>query len=166
MALELPMTLYPERWKTFLYALLCLGFAAIGFLMVREGRAEGWLALLLFGPGTVLFLIQLLPNASFLVIRHDGFEYTKLFRKSFVRWEDVTDIGVLTMRQSGIAVHRTVGFNFASGRTPLSTGKKLARALAGFEATLPDTYGMKAAELARLFSSLRDEWLRARSGTG
>jgi hypothetical protein len=72
-----------------------------------------------------------------------------LYRSYFTRWSEVKRF---TVRTSGKT--KIVQFNYLSGHKKQSKGKFIARLLSGSEGGLPDTYGMKAEQLARLMN----EW--------
>lgn len=120
------------------YALLCAGFVVIGVTLV-DGAAA-WYVTGFFGLGLVVFLLQVLPNASYLRLTRDGFEIRNLFRTSFVPWSEVVEIGW---------GREFVGFTFAEGASA-PRWRHLAYKLMGAEGILPDTYGHKPEALAEI----------------
>ena len=123
----------------------------------------GYLCIVFFGLGGLVFAAQLLPGSSFLKIRRDGFEFRALWRGTAFRWSDVQEFGVaeLTMYHGGIPQkHRMVGFRFspayASNKHPRL--RRLNQALVGYDAALPDNYGMKHDELASLLNQKKLEY--------
>lgn len=57
-----------------------------------------------------------------------------------------------------ITAHKMVAWDFVPGYDGWFTGRTLSRDLTGVEAALPDTYGMKAEDLARLMNNLRRQY--------
>jgi hypothetical protein len=101
------------------------------------------------------------PRSSYLTIEDGGFKYCSLFRHHMIQWSDVSRFGVLAVPGKTM-----VGFNYSAsyGRAPKA--RAISVALSGFEAALPDTYGLTAEELARLLADCQREWTRkARSAS-
>jgi hypothetical protein len=70
-----------------------------------------------------------------------------------VRWADVAGfVPVL------VASNTMVGWLYHEGRVPEGRGARLSLALAGCHAVLPESYGLRAEELAQLLERLRREW--------
>jgi len=155
---SLPFTLYPKKTKILMLFAVCLAFVAGSILMIRQGEKMGWLCAGFFGLGIPVSLLQLWPNSSFLKVTEEGLEICSLFRRQTIRWCDVSEFGVTTMRQHGLPVNRMVGFNYAAGYQRAAKTRSVARALAGFEGMLPDTYGMAAEELAQLLGDYHRKW--------
>lgn len=155
------LRLTPNPWKHVALVLLSGGFVVMGAFLVARGHAFGWLSVGLFGLGVVVGLATLVPGASYLELRQDGFEFSSLFRKWFQRWSDVDEFF-----PRRIATNVMVCWNFAPGYGGQPRGRKLSAGLTGVEAALPDTYGMPAAELAALMNRWRVDARGARSAPG
>jgi hypothetical protein len=143
-----PQTLYPKRSSAVWLLLVSSAFVAIGVWM---GREEGWIGYAIavfFAVCAAVAVVQLLPGASSLTIDGDGLTCRSLFRRWAVRWGDIDRFHVVVIRHGGLRVHQLVGWNYLSGRGPGGRGPRISSALAGCEGALPETYGMKAAELA------------------
>ena len=145
-----PVTLAPSRRKWIMVALAGAAFTAIGAWMVASGNAVGWLALVVFGPCTVIGLAAALPGAGGLTLRGDGFEIINLFRRTPFRWQDVDGFGSARVPPSG---HNLVVFDHAPARG--RTLAKLNAGLVGRNAGLPDTYGFSAEALAYVMANWR-----------
>ncbi|PYJ03749.1 MAG: hypothetical protein DME25_11360 [Verrucomicrobia bacterium] len=154
----LPFTLYPKKSKTVLLFIVCLAFVAGGLWLGRKGDKVGWLCAGFFGLGIPVFLLQLHPKCSSLTVTEEGMEIRSLFRSSKVRWSDISDFGVSTLRQQGLPVNRMVGFNYSAAYQRASKARSVAKALAGFEGALPNTYGLRPEELAQLLAELHRQW--------
>jgi hypothetical protein len=154
-----PFVLRPRTGKTILLLLVSVIFTATGALMSlsKEGLAF-WLVIGFFGLCSIVFGVMLLPGASFLRLEPDGFIVRSLYRQwPLTRWADVSKFA--TVRVS--LVNTMVVYDEAKPRTArLASANK---ALFGFTSGLPDTYGMKPAELAELLNRWRAAAL-ARAG--
>lgn len=136
---------------------ISIAFVAIGVMMIRDGRWEGWLTAGFFGLGIVAFGGNLIPGASRLVLEADGFRYRNLFRGGGERWRDIAGFRVVSAGATTL-----VGWDYVDGHTGQRLGRKISKRLGGAEAALPDTYGHSAASLA----SLMEQWrLQAVAGS-
>lgn len=153
---ELPKTFYPKRGSALLLFIGCGAFVAAGVWMGNSGESVGYWGAAFFGLGVVVSVVQMIPGSSYLKLTRDGFEFSALFRRHHVLWSDVSEFGVATIRQGGLAVHRMVGFHYSVPAKRVS-GRGLSRAVAGFEGGLPDCYGHRAEDLAEMMTRLRAE---------
>jgi hypothetical protein len=126
--------------------LISVAFVAGGMWMIREGEKMGWLCMGFFGLGIPVFLLQLFPKASFLTVNEEGIEFCALFRSHRLRWSDMSEFGVCR-------ISHLVGFNYSAHYQRFPKARAFAKAIAGFEGALPNTYGFKADELAQLLST-------------
>ena len=149
-AAHLPITLYPSRIKLMLLLAVSLGFVALGIWILPSDPLIGYLNIGFFGLGAVVFVLQLNPKASFLKITEEGFTFSTMRRRQFVRWQDVDVFKVVRL-----GPRRFVGWNSAAGSEAPGGVRRANRAIGGVEAALPDTYGMNADELARLLDEQR-----------
>ncbi|MCW5581131.1 MAG: PH domain-containing protein [Luteimonas sp.] len=131
----------PLKWL----AMIAISAALVwmGSTVASKHPAVAWSCMVFFALCGVVGVVNLLPNASRLVLDDDGFEIRSLFRASRVRWADVARFG--TMR---IGLNTMVGFDFVAGYRGNDRLRRINRGLSGFQGALPDTYGMKAAALA------------------
>ncbi len=146
------IVLRPSKTKTILLILVCVVFAAGAKFMIADGEvAKGWSVVIFFGLGAGVFIIQLLPGASYLEITPAGFVICSLFRKRpLIPWRDVGPFTVAKLPPYG---KKMVMFT-SPGDAAKALGK-LNRALLGASGGLPDTYGMKAEKLAELMNARR-----------
>lgn len=135
--------------------LLCSAFVAGGIWMIRDGDQAGWFVAGVFSLGIPVFLIQLYPKSSFLTVDEEGIEFAALFRKCRLKWSEISGFGVYS--RESIGVGKTVGFNYSPSFERYRKMRGVNKALVGFEAALPDTYGLPAAELASLLASYHAE---------
>lgn len=145
----IPVTLRPSRAKTALLFLVCAVFVAGGVLMVRDGKPWGYFCGGFFALGLPIFGIQFLPKAAYLHLAVDGFTFCSLFRSHFVQWKYVQEFAVIY-----VGPNRMVAWNFTPDYTATVGGRSISKALSGYEAALPDTYGMKPQRLADVLNGL------------
>jgi len=148
------LLLRPSRAKNLLLLAVSAAFTAGGATMIRDSRSMGWFVLVFFGLCSIIFMILLLPNSSYLRLTRDGLETRSLFRSSKLQWADVA-----SFRAGRIGLNAMVLVEYAPSYRRARTGRAVATALAGAEGALPDTYGRSAKALAGLLN----EW-RARAG--
>jgi hypothetical protein len=130
---------------------VCSLFVAGGVWMASKGQWMGWVGIVFFGLGVIVALVQLLPNASYLRLTENGLEVRSLYRSWFVSWDEIAYFAIANIGYGDVVV-----FMFSDRYHKAKTSRALARAIAGYEGALPDTYGMKADELCCLLS----EWKR------
>ena len=150
------MVLHPSRLKLAGLLVGCAVFFAIGIGALRNhSPVVGWMCTLLFGVAFVVFVVQLLPGASYLRITPEGFEFCAIFRRSpLIRWGDVSEFRVAKLPPGG---NRMVVFDWKT--RPQGGVRKINRALAGATDGLPDNYGMKHQALADLMNERRSRAL-------
>ena len=120
----------------------------------------GWASIVFFGMGVVVFLIQFLPGAAYLRLTEEGFSYCHAFRVHTVRWEEVQEFGVMQMHHN-----RMIGWNYVPGYEVKSRMRAFSKALAGYEACLPNHYGLKVEQLAQALEALRRQYSGNRNAT-
>jgi hypothetical protein len=149
-----PVTLYPSRRKWLFVLAGCLVFTAGGYAMILDRASGGWFVLVVFGLGSVAPAIALLPGAGRLVLDHDGFTSTSLFRSYRVRWQDAGGFDAVRVPPANIWL---VGYDDVT-----VAGRRIAAinvALTGRNAALSDTYGLPADALAYLMAAWRERAL-------
>jgi hypothetical protein len=144
------LTLRPRRFKYLLFALLSAGFALVGATMVRDGEGLGWAEILFFGTGAIVFCLLLLPGSAYLKLDPAGFTFCSLFRPHFTPWSEVEPFAV-----GRVGTRLLVVFNFSEAHRGQKYLRKVSSAISGYEAALPDTYRLKAADLAALMNDWR-----------
>lgn len=155
----IPMTLRPRRAKSALLFFVCAIFVATGVLMVRDGQAMGYFCTGFFALCLAVFGAQLHPRAAYLHLAADGFTYCTLFRAHTYSWASIQEFGVTCLPPSRLQV---VGWNFTPDYPSAIQMRSISRALFGYEAALPDTYGLKPEELADTLNNLRRQYAGAR----
>jgi hypothetical protein len=145
--------LRPNSIKTLGLLAVCAIFAAGGLWIVAQGAAIGWLVVIFFGLGVLVSAVRLLPSSAYLRIDSQGFTLCSLFRTYSFRWDDVQGFVVAWNGQ-----FRLVAFNFAPGYQRASIGNKISAGISGFDAALPNSYGMSLADLAALLNDYKQRY--------
>jgi hypothetical protein len=148
--LSVPVVLRPSLVRCLLLLVGSLAFVALGLWLVDDNPVIGYVHIAFFGLGAVVFLVQLHPKSSFLEVSSTGFRVAALFREHFEPWSDVT-----SFKTCRIGLHTMVGWNYTQSYSKHGRLRTANIALAGVEAALPDTYGMKAELLAEFLEHNR-----------
>jgi hypothetical protein len=147
------VVLRPSRAKWLALLAICVTFTVIGVLALREGAREGWYIAGFFGPCALVAFVVLLPGSAYLKVRRDGFVFGTLFRRWHLPWTAVGPFSVALVAGRELVVFDIID----PTQTPRLAG--LATMIAGANAGLPDTYGLKAGELAAVLNAARDRAL-------
>jgi hypothetical protein len=85
-----------------------------------------------------------------------GVHGTTLVQDNTYRWTDIKEFNLITHRYMGfIPIRRLVCFKFSENYGKRNAVARLAGAIAQFDRTLPDNYGMKPKDLAALLEFCR-----------
>jgi len=136
-------------------AIFALGGALI-FAVAPGGRVGGLVVFLFFGACAAVAILQLVLRSQ-LTLTADGFTVRSLGRQGTRRWQDVESFVVV--RAS--AFTSIVGIRLLATQGGDTSLTRAARNVFGYQGALPETYGMKASDLA----ALMNEWL-SRYGSG
>jgi hypothetical protein len=145
--------LRPKYYKTVLLIIVSLAFTIGGLWMTKDEGLMGWLTASFFGICLLVFLIQLLPGSTQLLLTEDGFTMTSLFRSHFTKWTDVK-----SFKLGHLGRNKAVMFDYVDSHTEHTTGKSISKQLSGSHGALPDTYGMKATELLTLMVETKKKY--------
>ena len=127
-----------------------------GILMIYKSDTLGYPCTIFFGIGMLISIIKVLPGSSYLKLSKTGFEYSSLFRRHSVDWEDILEFRIMKLKQSGLTVNKFVGWIYCKNAHDKGFSKKLSKSITGIEAGLPDTYGLKAEELLKLLEFYKE----------
>jgi hypothetical protein len=144
------MTLRPNRLKYLLILIVCAGFVVGGTLNVAKNSLIGWSEILFFGSNAIVFGGLLLPGSAYLKLDPTGFTICSLFRAHTLGWHEVDAFRVGTDRGRKLVV-----FDFSKLHQGQEFVRKFASTISGYEAGLPDTYGLSAEELAATMNEWR-----------
>jgi hypothetical protein len=157
--------LHPSRGKKIRLMLVSAAFVAVGLAMLKTNFLMAMLTIVFFGLGVVVSLVMLVPGCSQLELRADGFVVLHFWRRSSYAWTDIRQFDVLTLRQHGMQTYEMVAIDFTEGFPRHRIGRLLSSTLTGADGGLPDTYGLRASELAELMSQYQLAALAANNGT-
>ena len=143
------ITFYPSKAKHLRMLSVSLLFTAVGVWMAYDGEGMGHFVYLVFGLFSVVGVIMLLPDANYLKLRDDEFEFGRIFRKHCVKWEDVENFEIWTFIDLPGSI-KQVGWNYKEG-VEVSKFVRINK-MVGIDDTLDDTYGMKTEELLSLMN--------------
>jgi hypothetical protein len=128
-------------------AIVSLTFAVAGLYLVAQDERRGFAVAGFFGLTALLAVAMLVYGHANLRLTEDEFAVGRLWRDAAYRWADVSPFKVVSIRGG-----RRVAFDLAGDRGMLAS---LARKQFGASVILPDSYGMKAEELADLLNAWR-----------
>lgn len=150
-----PVTLYQSRNKWLLVLALAVALMLGVSLVIGNGDAIGWSALLFLAAVALFAYISLLlPSLGALTLDRDGFELVGLFRRFRIRWRDASGFVAAYMPRTQ---QRYVLFDDAAPDMRLLA--KLSTAVAGHSSALTGMYEVPADELAWLMASWRERAL-------
>jgi hypothetical protein len=148
------LVLHSTKGRTLAFLAMCLVFCAGSVWMIQDGRSIGWFPLVVFAIGSVVFAVNFLPSASKLVLTREGFTFTSLFREQKVTpWSHVAHFGI-----AHVSLNRMLGWDYVPEHRPAGKAPGLSKAASGFEAALPDSYGMKMQDLVSLMEDWRNRY--------
>ena len=146
------ITFYPSKAKYLLGLSASLLFTERGVSMAYDGEWMGHFVYLFFSLLSVVFVILLLPglpDAKYLKLRDDEFEFGRMFRKHCVTWKDVKNFEIWTYSHQDGSI-KQVGWNYKEG-VEVSEFVR-SNKMVGIDDCLADTYGMKLEELVSLLN--------------
>jgi len=155
--MQLPVTYRASRKKMLRLLAISAAFVAIGFWVREKNPLIMTACIAFFGLGVIVALVNLHPRASYLTLRESGFEFSSLFRRHTVAWKDVLDFV-----EFSISGNEMVGWNYLPDYPRAAIARRVSAGLVGVEAGLPDTYGHRAVDLARLMSELHRQYSRTK----
>lgn len=150
---SLPFTARPRVGSKLLLFFGALVFVAGGIALGLDGKAMGWACAGFFGLCLLVALAQLHPRSTSLTVTSQGIEYTNLFRRRVLRWDQVESFGSYSIQVGFAKAAEQVGIILSDPN--VTPARATSRSLCGFDGALPDTYGFKAAKLAELLNRLR-----------
>jgi hypothetical protein len=149
---SLSLILRPSKSSAIWLLIGCALFVVGGIWMAQEKGWIGYLSAGLFALGIPIGIIQLLPGSTYLCINEDRLSFANLFRVTHIPWNVIDHFFVVSMNQTGMTVHKIVGFNFVPSYDRASVGRQISSAIAQCEGALPSTYGSKSEELTDMLN--------------
>jgi membrane associated rhomboid family serine protease len=152
-----PLVLRPSRHRWVgLLATSIAATAVCGLALVDEPNVVMVVGVLLFGAGIVVAVLQLTGGAS-LRIAPEGLLARGPIRSGSWSWNEIEHFRAYDVDQYGTT--KLVGFDLRD-LTPDCQGiwTTIGRGMSGVDAALPDTYGMRAEDLATLLEEARERY--------
>ena len=118
----------------------------------EEMDVELWGMILFSFIISFYFLLNSIPNSSYLLLTPQGFTVRNLFHSKSYKWEDIKNFYVTPKK----LVAWEFGDNFQKELILKTVGKFLF----GYENALPDNYRMKPEELAEMLSSWKNRFVK------
>ena len=149
-----------------------MGFA--GWIAV-PARIVGWFALVFFSLAVLVALFQLLTKRSYLALTRDGFQIFGIRKSRLIPWSEVgaftaymppTLVFAWLPRRINDLGPKMVLFDYRPGVKAFRRMRAMNQTLTGHDAGLPDTYGLRAEELATLMNDWRSRFAAPRGATG
>jgi membrane associated rhomboid family serine protease len=157
-----PLVLRPSRrrWVGLLACSIALT-AVCGWAFVDEPNVAMAVGALLFGAGIVIAVLQLVPGSASLRIAPEGLLARGPIRSGSWSWNEIEHFSAYDVDQYGTT--QQVGFELRA-LTPDRQGvvRTIARGMTGVDAALPDTYGMRAEDLATLLEEAHERYATQR----
>ncbi|MFT5194796.1 MAG: hypothetical protein ACI9EW_002267 [Cellvibrionaceae bacterium] len=146
---QLPLTLKPSYLKLIISFVFAVAFTA-GGIWIRSGLPVlGTVTAIFFGLCIIVFGVQFLPGCAYLEMTEDGFTVCNLFQRKTHNWSDVSSFSIRKFPGNSLVIW---GYTKAFGDP--ESERKISDKLTRTEASLPDTYGMSAEDLAELMNKL------------
>ncbi len=135
-----PIILKPGKSKSILLFIISTVFVCLGISLWETNKALAAFTVVFFGLCLLVFIINLIPNSSYLKINHEGIEMKNLFKSTFIPWR-----GVSGFRTKNFFLNTMVVFDLDQDLTKASGTKVKTGAF-------PDTYGMSGKKLAEFLN--------------
>jgi len=145
--------LRPRIWSALPLLGISLTFVVIGLCAAQSNPWMGLLCAGFFGLGIPLALIQLLPGSTYLRIDDEGLTTCTMYRETKIPWAAIEDFGVVI-----ISHNKMVGLNYVESYDRSRGMRQMAAAISGCEGALPNTYGMRADQLAEKLTARLGEY--------
>lgn len=145
---NLPLILKPSKIKNIILILISVGFISLGITLLEKNMLIAVLNIVFFGICLIIFIINMIPNSSYLTIDEKGIEMKNLFRTTFIPWQAVSGF-----KTKFIFVNKMVTFTIDEKLLESSKMK-------GKTGAFPDTYGMSANNLANLLNEYKAKFDR------
>ena len=144
------LILRPSRSKAWFrfFVLLSVTAVYIGLTIRYSDCLLLWLAALIGVVWTFKALARALDRSACLRLTPRGFAVHERWSVLAFSWDEIRNFGVGNRG-------RSVLFNYSGSDETASGARRVAHFLAGGDGALPDTYGMRAEELASLMESWR-----------
>ena len=140
---HLPVILKPGKTKSIFLIFISTAFIILGISLLENNPFIGILNIVFFGICLLIFVINLIPNSSYMKIGVQGIEMKNLFKSAFIPWDAVS-----SFRTKRFFVNKMVVYDI-SEKLLENTGKTTRTG------AFPDTYGMSPEKLAALLNEYK-----------
>lgn len=142
---KLPITFYPGKIKNMFLMLISLGFVILGISLLDKNIWIAVLNIFFFGLCFIVYIINFIPNSTYLKLNETGIEMKTLFKTTFIPWRSIKSFGT-----KNIVVMKMVTFDLDEN----VIDEKLKSKTGAF----PDTYGMSAKKFAELMNEYKEQF--------
>ncbi|WP_439479578.1 STM3941 family protein [Chryseobacterium aquaticum] len=139
---QLPVTFYPGKIKNTLLMLISLTFVILGISLLDKNIWIAVLNIFFFGICFIVYVINFIPNATYLKLEESGITMKTLFKTTFIPWEAVQNFDT-----KNIFLFKMVTFNLNENLIDSKIKSK--------QGAFPDTYGMPAKKLSHLLNEYK-----------
>ncbi len=88
-----------DRWKHVRLLIACLGFVATGIWLVIHGKLFGWIVLMFFGSGLLIFIWQIVDSRPRLIIDEKGV-IDRTLGVGRIAWSDIKAAYVMSISEN------------------------------------------------------------------
>lgn len=149
------MRLYPSKLKFIALLFMCAVFFAFGFSRFQQGEKAGLYQMCFFGLMALIFIWALLPNALYLELNSDGFEYKTLGFSQSAKWVEIKDFGIVRSRYNDF-VGWTWDIDFYNKN--INWFSRLYKAKFGFHKKFQDNYNMPPQDLLKILQEMQSKY--------
>lgn len=154
--MEKIIILRAKKGRTIFLLIVCLFFVLAPVLINKKYDMIDWGSSVFFGAGVIIYLIQLLPNSSYLKLDEEGFELKSTYKLTYTKWSDVDrfKVGYIKTRYSKT---KMIMLDYSEKYKKHKTGREISNYISGADGALPDNYGMKIEQLVKLMNEWKSE---------
>lgn len=141
-----PIILRPGKGKSILLFVISTVFVCLGISLWESNKLLAAFTVVFFGLCLLVFIINLIPNASYLKIDGQGIEMKNLFKSTFIPWNAVSGF-----RPGSFFLNTMVVFDL-NPKLPETSGMKVKTG------AFPDTYAMSGKKLAAFLNEQKEKF--------
>ena len=146
-------TFYPNKIQWILILLASLGVMYWSLASSFKGDSFAFFCSIMSSLMLLLSVLMLLPGSSWLKIDRQGIKFAHIFIVTCIKWRDIKEFGTFSSAPPYLLFReKYVGINFRDNYKESENARSAAKALTGFEGSLPDSYGKKPAHLAEILN--------------
>ncbi len=147
------ITLYPNKIQWTLALLASMGVMYWSLANSFKGDNFSFFCSIMSALMLLLSVVMLLPGSSWLKIDRQGIKFAHIFKITCIKWHDIQEFGTFSSGPPYLLFReKYVGLNFRGNYKEFKNARSTAKALTGFEGSLPDSYGKKPTHLAEILN--------------